>query len=182
MGKPTGFMEFEREAVPYRDPLERLNDYDEINSTPEEGHLQTQGARAHVGGQALDHPPVANRGCAGDRARVMDEEGDLAAGAIEVSCVGARARSVSQAREEANAAAIDPAEDLADEQEEGVALVADAVVIQALVRRHMAVASSMAKGAGVTTRGTVGLSDVAGRGPSECVPQSHPQTLLRGLG
>ena len=45
MGKPTGFMEFEREAVPYRDPLERLNDYDEINSTPEEGHLQTQGAR-----------------------------------------------------------------------------------------------------------------------------------------
>ena len=45
MGKPTGFMEFEREAVPYRDPLERLNDYDEINTTPEEGHLQTQGAR-----------------------------------------------------------------------------------------------------------------------------------------
>ena len=45
MGKPTGFMEFEREAVPYRDPLERLNDYDEINTAPEEGHLQTQGAR-----------------------------------------------------------------------------------------------------------------------------------------
>ena len=45
MGKPTGFMEFEREAVPYRDPLERLNDYDEINTTPDEGHLQTQGAR-----------------------------------------------------------------------------------------------------------------------------------------
>ncbi|MEC9081822.1 MAG: glutamate synthase subunit beta, partial [Verrucomicrobiota bacterium] len=45
MGKPTGFMEFEREAVPYRDPLERLNDYEEINSVPKEGHLQTQGAR-----------------------------------------------------------------------------------------------------------------------------------------
>ena len=45
MGKPTGFMEFEREAVPYRDPLERLNDYDEINTTADEGHLQTQGAR-----------------------------------------------------------------------------------------------------------------------------------------
>ena len=45
MGKPTGFMEFEREAVPYRDPLERLNDYDEINTKPDEGHLQTQGAR-----------------------------------------------------------------------------------------------------------------------------------------
>ena len=32
MGNPTGFMEFEREAVPYRDPLERLKDYDEINT------------------------------------------------------------------------------------------------------------------------------------------------------
>ena len=32
MGKPTGFMEFEREAVPYRDPLERLGDYEEINT------------------------------------------------------------------------------------------------------------------------------------------------------
>ena len=38
-------MEFEREAVPYRDPLERVNDYDEINTNPAEEHLQTQGAR-----------------------------------------------------------------------------------------------------------------------------------------
>ena len=38
-------MEFEREAVPYRDPLERINDYDEINTNPSEEHLQTQGAR-----------------------------------------------------------------------------------------------------------------------------------------
>ena len=45
MGKPTGFMEFEREAVPYRDPLESLKDYYEIYTTPDEGHLQTQGAR-----------------------------------------------------------------------------------------------------------------------------------------
>ena len=60
MGKPTGFMEFEREAVPYRDPLERLNDYDEINSTPEEGHLQTQGARCMDCGVPFwvpDRPP-----------------------------------------------------------------------------------------------------------------------------
>ena len=34
-------MEFEREAVPYRDPLERVNDYDEINTNPAEEHLQT---------------------------------------------------------------------------------------------------------------------------------------------
>ena len=38
-------MEFEREAVPYRDPLERINDYAEINTNPSEEHLQTQGAR-----------------------------------------------------------------------------------------------------------------------------------------
>ena len=36
MGKLTGFMEFEREAVPYRDPLERLEDYDEINNHNQE--------------------------------------------------------------------------------------------------------------------------------------------------
>ena len=45
MGKPTGFMEFEREAVPYRDPLERIEDYREINTEPLEEHLQKQGAR-----------------------------------------------------------------------------------------------------------------------------------------
>ena len=45
MGKLTGFMEFEREAVPYRDPLERLGDYEEINTRPDEDHLKTQGAR-----------------------------------------------------------------------------------------------------------------------------------------
>ena len=45
MGKPTGFLEHEREAVPYRDPLDRLNDYGEINTRPSEKHLQTQGSR-----------------------------------------------------------------------------------------------------------------------------------------
>ena len=50
MGKPTGFMEFEREAVPYRDPLERIEDYSEINTDPPEEHLQEQGARCMDGG------------------------------------------------------------------------------------------------------------------------------------
>ena len=58
MGKLTGFMEFEREAVPYRDPLERLEDYDEINTSPEEKHLQTQGARCMDCGV-----PFCNNGC-----------------------------------------------------------------------------------------------------------------------
>jgi NAD(P)H-dependent glutamate synthase small subunit len=45
MGKPTGFKEFERQAVPYRDPLERTGDFLEIFTAPVEVHLRTQGAR-----------------------------------------------------------------------------------------------------------------------------------------
>jgi glutamate synthase (NADPH) small chain len=45
MGKPTGFKEFPRQPVPYRDPVERANDFLEIFSQPQSDHLRTQGAR-----------------------------------------------------------------------------------------------------------------------------------------
>ena len=45
MGKTTGFLEFTREAVPYRDATERIKDFDEIFTDPPEKQLQTQGAR-----------------------------------------------------------------------------------------------------------------------------------------
>src|SRR3954468_4343010 len=45
MGKPTGFKEFERQAVPYRDPLERVQDFLEIFTPPADVLLRTQGAR-----------------------------------------------------------------------------------------------------------------------------------------
>ena len=45
MGKPTGFKEFEREVVPYRDPQARVKDFGEIFTEPVETHLKTQGAR-----------------------------------------------------------------------------------------------------------------------------------------
>ncbi|QDT67346.1 Glutamate synthase [NADPH] small chain [Planctomycetes bacterium MalM25] len=45
MGKPTGFKEFQRETVPYRDPLKRASDFLEIYTDPKEEHLTTQGAR-----------------------------------------------------------------------------------------------------------------------------------------
>ena len=45
MGKPTGFKEFERQTVPYRDPLERVKDFLEIFTAPADLHLRTQGAR-----------------------------------------------------------------------------------------------------------------------------------------
>ncbi|PQO31676.1 glutamate synthase subunit beta [Blastopirellula marina] len=45
MGKPTGFMEFQRSTIPYRDPLVRINDYNEFPIEVTDSHLQTQGAR-----------------------------------------------------------------------------------------------------------------------------------------
>jgi NAD(P)H-dependent glutamate synthase small subunit len=45
MGKPTGFKEFERQAVPYRDPLVRGQDFLEIYTEPIDSQLRTQGAR-----------------------------------------------------------------------------------------------------------------------------------------
>lgn len=45
MGKPTGFKEFDREALPYRDELERLQDFGEIFTEGDEEHLKSQGAR-----------------------------------------------------------------------------------------------------------------------------------------
>lgn len=45
MGKPTGFKEFPRQAVPYRDELERLQDFGEIFTAGDEDHLKQQGAR-----------------------------------------------------------------------------------------------------------------------------------------
>jgi NAD(P)H-dependent glutamate synthase small subunit len=45
MGKPTGFMEIERQTVPYRDATERIGDYGEFLAPVDEAHLTSQGAR-----------------------------------------------------------------------------------------------------------------------------------------
>ncbi len=45
MGKPTGFKEYPRRAVPYRDVVVRISDYHEIFSAPNEEQLRKQGAR-----------------------------------------------------------------------------------------------------------------------------------------
>jgi len=45
MGKPTGFKEFPRQPVPYRDPVQRANDFLEIYTPADSAQLQTQGAR-----------------------------------------------------------------------------------------------------------------------------------------
>jgi len=64
MGKPTGFLEFPRKAVPYRDEKERIEDFDEIFSEPDEEHLRIQGARCMDCGvpfcQSSDGCPIDN--------------------------------------------------------------------------------------------------------------------------
>ncbi|MDQ0216121.1 glutamate synthase (NADPH/NADH) small chain [Oikeobacillus pervagus] len=45
MGKTTGFMEYKRRPLHYRDPSERINDWQEIASLPSEDLLQEQAAR-----------------------------------------------------------------------------------------------------------------------------------------
>ncbi len=45
MGKITGFKEIARKAEPYRDPMLRLVDYDELYSEHNETHLKSQGSR-----------------------------------------------------------------------------------------------------------------------------------------
>ncbi len=45
MGKPTGFMEFDRELAKERDPLERVHDYNEFHLHAHDSMLQEQGAR-----------------------------------------------------------------------------------------------------------------------------------------
>ena len=45
MGKATGFKEFQRETVPYRDAAARVLDFKEIYTEPDAQQLSTQGAR-----------------------------------------------------------------------------------------------------------------------------------------
>lgn len=45
MGKPTGFKEFDRKKVPWRLPVIRINDYNEVYTEADEGQLREQGAR-----------------------------------------------------------------------------------------------------------------------------------------
>ncbi len=45
MGKPTGFMEYQRETIPHDAPLERIKHYREFQVEVPEEHLKRQGAR-----------------------------------------------------------------------------------------------------------------------------------------
>jgi NAD(P)H-dependent glutamate synthase small subunit len=64
MGKPTGFMEYPKKSVPYRDASERTADFREIFTQPADEHLRNQGARCMDCGvpfcQSHDGCPIDN--------------------------------------------------------------------------------------------------------------------------
>jgi len=55
MGKPTGFLEYERELPGDRDPLDRLDDWDEFHETFPAKKLREQGARCMDCGTPFCH-------------------------------------------------------------------------------------------------------------------------------
>jgi len=64
MGKPTAFKDIDRAVVPYRPPIERLHDFEEILTPGEDKHLQSQGSRCMDCGvpfcQSADGCPIDN--------------------------------------------------------------------------------------------------------------------------
>ena len=64
MGKPKGFMELDRAIVPYRDPLVRLKDFQDISTAPLPSQMEEQGARCMDCGvpfcQSGDGCPIDN--------------------------------------------------------------------------------------------------------------------------
>jgi glutamate synthase (NADPH/NADH) small chain len=55
MGRPTGFLEFRREGLPQRDPVERVKDWDESHPVAPEEQLRRQGARCMDCGTPFCH-------------------------------------------------------------------------------------------------------------------------------
>ena len=67
MGKPTGFLEFQRKSTPYRAPAKRMKSWDEFNEELTEDELRTQGARCMDCGipfcQTGQATPKGSMGC-----------------------------------------------------------------------------------------------------------------------
>ena len=64
MGKPTGFMDYQRELPPDRAPLERIKDWNEFHEHWSEEKHATQGARCMACGIPFCHSGVLIRGAA----------------------------------------------------------------------------------------------------------------------
>ncbi|BAF58916.1 NADPH-dependent glutamate synthase beta chain and related oxidoreductases [Pelotomaculum thermopropionicum SI] len=62
MGKPTGFMEYQREVPAHRAPLERINDWDEFQCRLSDERLRMQGARCMDCGTPFCHSGMVING------------------------------------------------------------------------------------------------------------------------
>ena len=61
MGKATGFMEYKREKVQEKSPLERVSSWNEYSSKLSDEKLQTQGARCMDCGTPFCHMGIEIR-------------------------------------------------------------------------------------------------------------------------
>ena len=64
MGKPTGFLEFQRQPIPDRPPLERVKDWKEIHDHRVDENVSTQGARCMDCGTPYCHTGMTLSGVA----------------------------------------------------------------------------------------------------------------------
>lgn len=64
MGKPTGFLEFQRKTIPDRPPLERIKDWEEIHDIRDDQQVAVQGARCMDCGTPYCHIGVLLKGMA----------------------------------------------------------------------------------------------------------------------
>ncbi|MCH8475550.1 MAG: glutamate synthase subunit beta [Opitutales bacterium] len=64
MGKPTGFIEYQRETIADRSPTERIKDWNEIHEHFQEEKLKTQGARCMDCGTPYCHTGITLGGMA----------------------------------------------------------------------------------------------------------------------
>ncbi len=64
MGKPTGFLDYQRKTIPYRDPKERVKDWNEVHCKHEDEPLQKQGARCMDCGIPYCHTGILLSGMA----------------------------------------------------------------------------------------------------------------------
>lgn len=64
MGKPTGFLEHERQPIPDRPPLERVKDWKEIHADRKDDQVSTQGARCMDCGTPYCHTGMTLAGVA----------------------------------------------------------------------------------------------------------------------
>lgn len=62
MGKPTGFLEYKREVAPDRDPVQRLNDWQEFHTGLSEQEIRTQAARCMECGIPFCHTGMMMNG------------------------------------------------------------------------------------------------------------------------